>query len=274
MLRIQRTLSTVAPAVSGFYISGEAEATSLVLLALTVFFLHISANVINDISDYEADRINAPDRILVTGVLSRQQAGFMSTALVTVGLLLAWILDWLLFIITASVGLILWAAYNFGLRLKDRPIGSFIYLSLSTSTVPFLGGFIVMRNLNIVSVALAFFLAIFTSSIIIISLRDIRGDIRANKRTIAVMLGEERSRKLVIALLSLPILTYPLLWLIFGFSQIYLLYAFIPITIRVVIGSTLSKYDANIHRVLIRLLIVADFTALALSKPEQGLSWI
>ncbi|MFQ6134986.1 MAG: UbiA family prenyltransferase [Nitrososphaerales archaeon] len=264
--------ATVAPAVSGLYIAGETEPASLMLLALTVFFLHMSANALNDIADYEPDRINAPDRLLVRGVLSSQQVGVLSTVLMLIGLLFAWMLDWLLFTAAATLGLILWMAYNYGARLKDRPLGSLIYLSMSTSAVPFIGGFIVMRNLNMVSVALAFFLAVFTGAIVIDSLKDIRGDIYANKRTVAVLLGEERARRFVTALLLIPILAYPLLWLVFGFSQIYLLYVTIPISLRLLIGSMLLfRREIDTPRILTRLLIVVDFTILALAKPEYGL---
>lgn len=274
-LRIQRTPVTVVPALSGFYIAGETEPTSLILLALTVFFLHISASALNDIADYESDRINSPDRLLVMGVLSRLQVGILSLILMVVGLLFAWMLDWLLFIVTATLGLILEVVYNFGARLKDSPAGSVIYLSISTSTIPFLGGFIVMRNLNMVSAALAFFMAIFTSSILIGSLRDIRGDTSANKRTIAVTLGEERTRRLVLALILMPILAYPLLWLLFGFSQMYLLYAAVPISLRLLIVTMLRpKSNIDRPRILTRLLIVVDFTILALARPEYGFSWL
>ncbi|MEE9585378.1 MAG: UbiA family prenyltransferase [Nitrososphaerales archaeon] len=268
-------MATVVPAVSGFYIAGATEPTSLILLALNVFVLHASANALNDIADYRSDSINSPDRLLVMDVLSTRQVGVLSIGLMMVGLLFALMLDWLLFAVVATLGLILWVAYNFGARLKDRPIGSAIYLSMSTSTIPFIGGFIVMRNLNIVSVMLAFFLVIFTSPIIIDSLKDIRGDSLTNKRTVAVALGGEKTRRLVLAVLLIPILAYPLFWLIFGFAQIYLLYAVAPASLRLLIGYVLlSRRDLTTPRILTRLLIVVDFTVLALARPEFGFPWL
>ena|SRR3990172_7147124 len=274
MLRVQRTFSTVVPALSGYYIAGQTGLVPLIMLAATVFFLHISANALNDLGDYESDKRNAPDRVLITGVLTKQQAAVLSVSLMVFGLSLAWMLDWLLFSIAATLGVVLWMSYSFGTRLKDRPVGSFVYLSLSTSTIPFLGGFIVMRNLHTSSAALALFLVVFTSSIMIISLKDIAGDRRANKITIAVKFGERRARELAISLILVPIATYPLLWLVFGFSQIYLLYVTIPILMRLIIAFLLSKNDVNTPRVLVRILIITDFAMLALARPEPGLSWL
>ena len=131
-----------------------------------------------------------------------------------------------------------------------------------------------MRNLTLSSAALALFLVIFTSAIMIISLKDIAGDRRANKITIAVKFGEGRARELAISLILVPVAAYPLLWLLFGFSQIYLLYVTIPILLRLVIAYMLSKNDVNKPRILVRILIITDFAMLALARPEAGLSWL
>lgn len=274
MLKVQRTFSTVAPAVSGYYIAGQNDVISLLQFALAVFFLHMSANVINDIADYEADKINEPDRLLVSGVLSKKQVIFISILLWTVGLVFALFLDWLIFTVAATLGLFSWMAYNFGLKFKDRPISSIIYLSLVTSTIPFLGGFVIMRNLNLFSAVFALFLSIFTFTIVINSLRDIPGDIVAKKRTLSVVLGKERSRNFSIFLVMLPILVYSIISPLFGFLQIYLLFAIVPISMRLIIAFVLSKNDFNTSRYLMNLLIIADFTVLALARPENGFFWL
>jgi 4-hydroxybenzoate polyprenyltransferase len=274
-LKVQRTLATVAPAVAGFYIAGENAPLSLLMLALVVFFLHLSANALNDIADYPSDLINSPDRPLVSGSLSLQLNRLLAGGLMAIGLLFALILDWLLFAVAATLGLILWASYNYGAKLKDNPAGSTIYLGASTSTIPFLGGFIVLRNLNYVALALAFFLTVFTVAIIIDSLKDIRGDSQTGKQTVAVALGEAKAKRLVAALLLLPIFAYPLVWLLFGFSDVYRFYAVIPISLRLLTGSMLlSNSGLGAPRILTRFLIVVDFAVLALARPETGFSWL
>lgn len=274
MLKVQRSFSTIAPAVSGYYIAGQNEIISLLHLALAVFFIHMSSNVINDIADYEADKINEPNRVLVTGIISRKQAIVLSLSLLLIGLIFTLTLDWLLFVVAATLGIFSLISYNYGLKLKDQPFGSIIYLSLGSSTIPFLGGFIIMRNLNMMSVVFALFLTIFTCSFIINSLRDIQGDMIAKKRTLAVMLGKEKSKLFSILLVFLPFLAYPIISPIFGFLQIYLIYAIIPISIRLTISFFLSKSDFTTPRYLMRFLVIADFTILALSKPENNQFWL
>lgn len=100
-------------------------------------------------------------------VLATWQVGVLSTGLMMVGLLFTLMLYWLLFAVVASFGLILWISYIFGARLKDIQIVSVIYLSMSTSTILFLGGFIKIRNPDMVSFTLALLIAVFTSLIII-----------------------------------------------------------------------------------------------------------
>ncbi len=274
-LKIQRTPATVAPAISGYIIAGGSSLLSLLLLALVVFFLHLSANALNDIADYKSDVINSPDRPLVTGILTRRQIGLLASGLLLLGLLFAIILDWLLFAVIATLGLVLWLSYNYGMKLKNNPAGSTIYLSISTSIVPFVGGFIVLRNLNLAALALALFLAIFTSAIIIDALKDIHGDAQTGKRTIAVVLGKLRAKKVVAALLLLPILLYPLIWRLFGFSAVYEMYAVAPISLRLLTAFVVLTQDRlSETRALTRLLIVVDFTILALARPELGLPWL
>jgi geranylgeranylglycerol-phosphate geranylgeranyltransferase len=274
-LKIQRTAATVSPAVSGFIIAGGSSLSALLMLALTVFFLHLSANALNDIADYKPDVINSPDRPLVTGALTSVQMGLLAGALMIVGLLFAVLLDWLLFAITATLGLVLWASYNYGTKLKDNPAGSTVYLSMSNSVVPFLGGFIVLRNLNFSAFALAIFLAVFTSAIVIDSLKDIQGDAQTGKRTIAVALGAPQAKKVVVAMLLLPIFAYPLLWYLFSFSAAYEIYVTVPISLRLFAAFILlTQNRLSETRVLTRLLIVVDFAILALARPELGFPWL
>lgn len=292
MLRVQRTIGTFVPAVSGLYIAGENNYISLLLIALTVFFLHLSSSALNDVADYESDKINHPNRLLVLGIISKKQTIILSIILMGIGLFFAFMLDLILFSIVVTLGLFLIISYSFGIKLKDRPIASLLYLNISTSAIPFIGGFIVMKNINLFSLSLVLFVTIFTSVAVIGSLKDAAGDARTNKKTIAVTLGNKKAKQIILLLLLFPIFAYPFPILLFGFSQIYLIYAILPIMIRLLITSTLIKsniiekllsnmvkplfpnHDINIPRNLMRILIAVDFIILALARPETGLSWL
>jgi len=284
LLRIQRTPATIVPALSGYYIAGNSDLTLFTLLALTVLCLHISGSIFNDIADFNTDKINYPDRLIVSGIITKRQALVLSLAFISCALLFAVMIDWLFFILVATLGLILEISYSFGVRLKDRPLGSALYLSLGTATIPFLGGFIITRNLNLTAIILALFLAIFTSSSIVGSLKDVYGDNQANKRTIAVALGEVKAKQIINIVVLIPICLYPLIWKPFGFSETYLIYASIPIAIRLLITYTILKPRAlenilgrsrlDAPRILNRILIVVEFLILSLAKPSSGLPWL
>jgi 4-hydroxybenzoate polyprenyltransferase len=273
-LKVQRTPTTIIPSLIGLYIAGQNDLYSFILMGLTVFFLHSSANALNDIADYNADLINSPDRLSVLKILSRRQMVALSSILLVIGLSTSFILDWILFIIVGSIGTILLIAYNFGARLKDRPIGSVIYLSLSTSTIPFLGGFIVMRNLNSNSFIFALALAFLTTPIIIDSLKDVLGDSVTGKQTLAVFLGPEMIRKFISVLILLPIAIYPLLWYWYSLSPNYLILATIPLSLRSLsVSMLLLKQRLLSIRILIRVILAIDFFILALGEPIIGFIW-
>lgn len=275
MLRIQRTPASIAPGLLGLYLGGVNDPVKLALFGASLFFLHLSANVVNDIADYRADLINAPDRPLASGLITKRSAYVAVLTLILIGLGLAYLVDWLIFLLALSFGMVIEVLYNFGLPLKDHPLGSALYLTLATSTIPFYAGIIVVRVITPATLAFGLLLALIVSSRVMSSLKDVDGDRVAGKKTVAVVLGVERTARLVAALYLLPLLFYPLPTFLFNFQPYYLYLAGIMAVLRVLMARfVLTDPSApNVKQLVVpmRLVFVLDFVFLALARPEVRL---
>jgi len=276
MLRVHRTPPTVTSAIVGLLLSGVFDLDKILLLGLAIFFFHTSAGAVNDIADYEVDKINAPERLLVKGTLTKGQAILLAASLILIALLSTWILDRLLFFIAVSFGFIFEVIYNFGLKIKNTPVGSYLYLASAASTVPFLTGCIVARNININTIIFSLFLMVLSSGVLMSSLKDVEGDRLSGKRTVAVVLGQDTARKLTSILLVLPLPLYVIPPYVFHFSYVYLPLCVIPSGIRAFSASSIykdpSQKNAKRLAVIFRLLIAIDLLILALARPQYGLS--
>jgi len=84
----------------------------LLLIIGVVVCYNAAANAINDYFDYEIDLINRPDRPLITGLVHRRTALFLSGALFGLGSLLVWGLPPLARVIALAVALPLMLFYS------------------------------------------------------------------------------------------------------------------------------------------------------------------
>jgi geranylgeranylglycerol-phosphate geranylgeranyltransferase len=269
MLRVQRTPVTIAPTVAGLLVSGIYDLQRILLVALAIFFLHVSAGALNDVADYEADKINAPDRPIVRGIISRKQALYLAISLFLCGLLIFFTIDIILFVLAISLGFSLELIYNFGPKLKNHAIGSLLFLSSSVSMTPFLIGCLAARNLTYETVQLSLFLLAISSGVAVGSLKDFHGDKLAGKRTLAVALGPKRASRVISALFLLPALLYPFPVVLFNFSEAYFIYIIPALSLRLTLAYlVLNDYSTGKARKYIigwRILLLLDIAALVLS---------
>ncbi|MFH0848470.1 MAG: UbiA family prenyltransferase [archaeon] len=274
MLRVQRTQTTVASSISGMILSGVWD-SRIILLGLAVFLFHASAGALNDIADFEVDRVNSPSRPLVKGTIGIWHAKLIVAVLVVLALLVAWFLDPWLFLLAATVGMALEILYNYVLKLKNNSLGSFLYLSASVSPVPFLVGTFVSGNLTIKAFSFALPLLVLSNCIVLGSFKDFEGDKQMGKRTFVVAFGKDKAKKIMAALLVGSIIAYVAPVVFFNFSTILLLLA-IPLGIaRCALAYALVRdiFPQKAGRMVVaaRILIVLDHVSLILTRPPNGI---
>ncbi|MGQ4833210.1 MAG: UbiA family prenyltransferase [Candidatus Asgardarchaeia archaeon] len=162
-----------------------------ILAFLSGFFLTAAAMVLNDYIDLPADKVNAPDRPIPSGLISPKEALLYYVLLGVFGVIFAYFLTFLNFII-AIIYFILASLYDIAIK-RTGLIGNLI-VSASVA-IPFVFGAVLISN-NLPTVIVLFFLVAFlanTGREIIKGIADVEGDKMRGYKTIAVRLGRKNA---------------------------------------------------------------------------------
>jgi geranylgeranylglycerol-phosphate geranylgeranyltransferase len=183
-------------------------------LILVLAFLAWGINqIINDYLGLREDRINAPERPMVTGDLDPQKALLFSTVLIVASGLLTWLFLEPIANVFLLAGVGLNVLYE---KAKGYGVWGNVVFGVMISTVA-LYGFAAMGPLNgLLGLArilpvLALLCTITGVMTLYTYFKDFEGDRRAGKRTLIVIWGLRRSRALALAWAFLPLLVFALL---------------------------------------------------------------
>ena len=185
------------------------------------FFISASALVLNDYFDLESDRINAPNRPLPSGIVSKSEIIYLTVFTTLLGLYSAFVLGMSVLII----GIIFWIIgilYNW--KLKRTGLLGNIMVASSVAITFIIGGIAVGNpwNVTVWSFGLMAFLVDLGEEISADAM-DLEGDKLQNSKSIAIVWGRKVALKVSSLLFGLVILVsfFPL---IFGnLGNIYLL---------------------------------------------------
>lgn len=232
--------AAVAPVLVGTAFAGyNAQSLNFILALLVALGLQIGVNYANDYSDgirgTDSDRVG-PMRLVGSGAVSPElvkRAAFIAIAIAAfAGLILAARTSWFLLIIGAVAIIAAWT-YTGG----PKPYGYFALGEVSVfiffGLVATLGTYYVQVESLAVDVLLAACAigSIACAILVLNNLRDLERDSVANKRTLAVRIGDANTRKFYLLLISLPFLVS----LILTFNSFYFLIPFLalPQVIRI-----------------------------------------
>jgi geranylgeranylglycerol-phosphate geranylgeranyltransferase len=172
------------------------------------FFLTASAMVMNDIVDIEIDRINAPDRPLPSGAVSKNAATVLGVMLVFFGVLSAVPISTYA-IILAIFTFIISLSYNLYGKKLGLPGNMMVAFCIA---VPFLfGGIAVSSTINVTIIV--FFLLAFLASVgreVTKGIADIEGDKIKGIKTIALVNGAKTAALGAAIFYILPVLITPI----------------------------------------------------------------
>jgi len=188
------------------------------LVILCILFLAWGINqIVNDFLGLKEDRINAPDRPMVTGELHPVAALTVSAVLMAVALLTTWFLlersavaplvigVLLNFVYEYAKGYGIWANIVFGIMISNCAAYGFMAAGPSETSI-----WTSARASMILYIALVNGLMTFYTYF-----KDYEGDKASGKKTIIVRYGLERSKHLSILASFLPTLVFVVLY--FGF---------------------------------------------------------
>ena len=264
---------------------------AFVLLLLSMIFIVAGGYIINDIFDVEIDRINKPDKLLITNAFSYKEAKFFYGILTSVGLtcglissvLILGMKFYLLFLILVLLVCLL---YSYSANYKKKMIIGNLIVSLSVSFAVFLpwlfevlylsNNTLILYAVKDTMLSILPFVLIYTVFAFMMTLlreivkdaEDYKGDIITHCRTIPIVYG---IRKMNIMLIILTLLT----WLILLYYMIILLRikSYITLGIMFVIWNTLpfsifqlsqKGSDINYHNYSVFLKILMLFGILSM----------
>jgi geranylgeranylglycerol-phosphate geranylgeranyltransferase len=234
--------------------------TEIVLGFLSVFFISASSLILNDYFDIESDKINAPERPLPAGLVTRQDVvllffvvtalGFIASTMINFTALLVVILAW-------TVGFL----YNW--RFKKTGLFGNLMVSFSVGMTFIFGGIAVDRPFAraVWSFAIMVFL-IDLGEEIAADAMDVLGDQQAGSRSLPVLLGRENALKISAAIFLL-VTVFSCLPFLFGWIEWASVFPILLMDVAI-LYSTIKLLDSKItnRRIYIRLIYLSGLVAI------------
>jgi len=193
-IKIMRPLNLIIGAFSVIITASilkEMDQVSVWFTALcVVVFYNAAANTLNDYFDLEIDKINRPNRPLVTGDVKAQTALVLSIILFAIGTVLAFTLPLTATFIAVAIALPLMIFYS--IWFKGMPlVGNLIIALILGLTFLFAGAALNNIEIMIIPALLAFGLTVVRELVKDIS--DVEGDRKVNLKTYPIITGVEKA---------------------------------------------------------------------------------
>ncbi len=177
-------------------------------LVLVLLFASWGINqIVNDYLGIKEDRINAPNRPMVSGELNIKYALITTFILFVVGAVISYVLNPYALIVYL-IGYVFNILYEY---LKAVPLLGNIWFGILLSVCPFYGAlavskqtlFIVFANKDLVFVSL-FVALMFSTMTFFTYYKDYIGDKKIGKKTLVVLLSPEKARYLNLPMAFIP----------------------------------------------------------------------
>ena len=188
---------------------------------LSVFLISATSLILNDYFDLESDRINAPERPLPAGLVTKRDVMLLSWVVTALGFIAAALLSFqalLVSILAWAVGFL----YNWHFK-KTGLLGN-LMVSFSVGMTFIFGGIAVGRPFETV---VWFFgvlaLLINAGEEIAADAMDVEGDRKAGSRSLAVLFGQENAIRISAAIFFLVIVITFLPFLLGWMEWLYVL---------------------------------------------------
>jgi geranylgeranylglycerol-phosphate geranylgeranyltransferase len=190
-------------------------AADLVLGFCSIFFISATALILNDYFDYEVDKVNAPERPLPAGLVTKRDVVILSVVVALLGMACSALISGTALAVTVVVW-ILGVAYNW--RLKRTGLPGNLVVAVSVGMIFIFGGIVVGHPRDLVVWwfgALA--MLIDLGEEIAADAMDVEGDRLGGSRSLAVVFGPRAALRasagIFFTVVVLSVLPFPLRWL-------------------------------------------------------------
>lgn len=195
----------------------SSRALLIVLAAASAGLVTAGGNVLNDLGDLEGDRVNHPERPLVTGEISTRSARRLTAGLFVAGAALAAPVAWAQPAVAVLLAVAVAGLVGYELRFKARGLVGNVTVGGLTAMVFLYGGAAVGAPLTVAPFAAMAFLATLSREVIK-DMEDVRGDVRRTTlpRTRGPLVASGLARGAIVAAVALS--AVPLAWFVRGSS--------------------------------------------------------
>ncbi len=250
------------------------------LLVLATVLVSAAGYVINDYFDLRIDRINKPEKVIIGRLISRRTAilwhWILNTAGVMMGVYLSWqIRYWPLALIFATVPLVLWL---YSIRFKRSFLTGNITVALLSAMVVGLVWLVEYRAASLhyavgpEIMKAGFFAWLYATFAFITNLireivkdmQDYVGDKKTGCRSLAVVAGLETTRKVVMGLMVIMILTIG--WYLYTLAMeghitlmgYFMLVIIVPLLLVLLhVSKALGPIDFRVIQLMLKLIMLA-----------------
>ena len=244
------------------------------LLVLATLCIAAAGNVINDIYDIETDLVNKPDKVIVGNSISEKAAFNMYILLTILGVGLGFYISNLvgrsgfssIFVIISAL-LYIYATYLKQITLFGNLLISFL-VAISLIIVGLFELLPVITEQNR-ETQLTFFKIIFDYSIfafminllreMVKDIEDINGDYKAEMKTLPIVIGRERSLKVVFALSLIPLFAVAFYVITYLYKHYIAVGYFLIFIIAPLLYFTIKAFSAETKKELSFLSILLKF---------------
>jgi len=234
--------------------------TDIVLGFLSVFFISATSLILNDYFDVESDKINAPERPLPAGLVTKQDVVWLFLAVTAFSFIASYMISFtalLVVILAWAVGFL----YNW--RFKKTGLFGNLMVSFSVGMTFIFGGIAVDQPFE--KAVWSFGVMVFLINLgeeIAADAMDVAGDRQADSRSLPVLFGRENALKISAAIFLLVSVVSCLPFL---FGWIEWVYAS-PILLMdiAILYSTTKLLDSRIanRRIYIRWIYLSGLVAI------------
>ncbi len=191
------------------------------ILLLATVTIAAAGYIINDIYDVEADKINKPNKVIISKKFSKKQGYYYYYILNSIGLIagfyVAYRIDKLSFIAIFIITALLLKVYNSDFKKKPL-VGNIIVSLLVSLSILIVGVFDVIpaiTNENVIEQYHAFRVLIDYSVFafmfmllreIVKDIEDVNGDKKLKMKTLPILLGRKRAKNIVFTLSFIPLI--------------------------------------------------------------------
>ena len=173
---------------------------AVIVLLLSVWLAWTASVIVNDINDYEIDRISNPERPLQKGIFTVEEYRQFGIIVFALSILGGLVIGLKFAALLAIYQFVAWVYSGKSYRLKRFPVIATFLSAVASILVLFLGFILFSGDDNIQKLSyriILMFLLVLTLSLPIKDFKDIEGDKKDEVWTIPVLFGEEKGRLIV-----------------------------------------------------------------------------